>query len=181
MSEESQKSDARKSGTSEMFRLRRKSARKRAMQFLYGLDIRKEWAFTADQLAVFKEMLTDLDEDTETLPESELKKALTYMDTLVHGVVENIDDIDEKIRAAAKNWRLERMDAVDKCILRVAVFEMAHIQNVSGATAIDEAVELSKSFGQAETPRFVNGVLDRIWRSLDNDGKAVDNGTEGDN
>ena len=164
--EDSQKSEPRKDIKRKQFQLRRMTARKRAMQFLYGLDLQRSWAFTEEQLENFKEMLPFLEEDAETLTDSSLEKALDYMKTLVDGVVEHIDEIDLRIRAAAKNWRLERMEPVDRCIIRVAVFEMAHVEGIIGPIAINEAVELSKSFGRGDAPRFVNGVLDRVWRGI---------------
>ena len=167
MTDEAKNADRRKSSNTDLFRQRRLCARKRAMQFLFGLDLRKNWAFTADQLADFREMLCNLDEDTETLPAGETQKAMTYMETLVHGIAENITDIDGQIRAAARNWSLERMGPVDRCIIRVAVYEMAFVNGVTAPTAINEAVEMAKVFGQADTPRFVNGVLDRVRRMLE--------------
>ena len=164
--DDSQKGELQKINKRKQFQLRRMDARKRAMQFLYGLDLQRSWAFTEEQLENFREMLSDLEEDTEMLEGAELEKAMDYMKTLVGGVVEHIEEIDSQIRAAARNWRLERMEPVDRCIIRVAVFEMAHVEGIIGPIAINEAVELSKSFGRGDAPRFVNGVLDRVWRGI---------------
>ena len=164
--DDSQNGEPRKNTKRKQFLLRRMAARKRAMQFLYGLDLQRSWSFTDEQLQNFKEMLTDLEEDTETLADVEFEKAMDYMKTLIGGVTEHIEEIDSQIRAAARNWRLERMEPVDRCIIRVAVFEMAHVEGIIGPIAINEAVELSKSFGRGDAPRFVNGVLDRVWRSI---------------
>ena len=169
MTEESQSTEQRKKDRLKVFRQSRMAARKRAMQFLYGLDLQRQWSFSELQMEYFIEMLSDLEEDTETLEGKDLENALDYMKKLVGGVVENITEIDAKIRAAAKNWRLERMEPVDRCIIRVAVYEMAHVKGIHGPIAINEAVELSKSFGRGDAPRFVNGVLDRVWRSVENE------------
>lgn len=155
---------SKKEDGAERFRLQRTTARKRAMQFLYGLDVGKNWTELDKQLPAFKEMLTELDEDSETLTEPSLTKSLTYMEKLVTGVVQELESLDKLIAMAAMNWRLERMGPVDRCILRVASYEMGYVPKVSAATAINEAVELAKLFGQRESPRFINGVLDRIRR-----------------
>ena len=163
---------AKKDGGAELFRLRRTTARKRAMQFLYGLDVGREWACSDGQLFDFKEMLGNLDEDTETLDGTSRQKYQDYMETLISGVVREIAQLDALITMAAMNWRLERMGPVDRCILRVATFEMLFVPKVSAATAINEAVELAKLFGQRESPRFINGVLDRIRRHIEQQAAA---------
>ena len=89
-----------------------------------------------------------------------------YGETLARGVDANLDRIDTAIRSVSENWRLDRMPAVDRNILRVAVFEMRVLEDdpPSVAVAIDEAVEIAKAYGTDDSPRFVNGVLGRIAR-----------------
>lgn len=74
--------------------------------------------------------------------------------------------IDEVITAGSRNWRLERMARVDRNILRLAVGELVHAPATPVRVVINEAVELAKRFGTAESPAFVNGVLDRIASNL---------------
>lgn len=74
--------------------------------------------------------------------------------------------IDDAIVAGSRNWRLERMARVDRNILRLAVGELLHTPATPARVVINEAVELAKRFGTAESPAFVNGVLDRIAASL---------------
>jgi transcription antitermination protein NusB len=85
-----------------------------------------------------------------------------YVDTLVDGVDEHRIRIDELLRTYAVDWPLERMPAVDRSVLRVAVFEILWSDDVPDAVAIDEAVELVKTLSTDESPRFVNGVLARV-------------------
>lgn len=85
-----------------------------------------------------------------------------YVDTLVGGVVEHQARIDELLRTYSVDWPLERMPAVDRSVLRVAVFEMLWCDDVPDAVAIDEAVELVKDLSTDESPSFVNGVLGRV-------------------
>ena len=82
-------------------------------------------------------------------------------DTLVRGVVAHRDALDEALRAASPNWRLERMARVDRNVLRVAAWEMV-FGGVPPEVAIDEAIEIAKRFGAEESAAFVNGTLDKL-------------------
>ena len=82
--------------------------------------------------------------------------------------------VDERIEAASENWALSRMPIVDRSILRLAVFEMFNCDDVPVSVSINEAVELAKGFGgEDDSPRFVNGVLGRIARSMEGDGAGA--------
>jgi N utilization substance protein B len=98
-----------------------------------------------------------------------------YADGLARGVAENLVRMDEMIRKASQNWRLERMARVDRNILRIGAWEILHSKDVPRAVIIDEGVELAKKFGTEDSSSFVNGVLDRIAEDLgriDNDARA---------
>ena len=85
--------------------------------------------------------------------------------TLYNGeVVAHRDDIDKKLASAAENWRVARMPAVDRNILRMGAFEILHRADTPPAVALDECIELARRFGTAESSGFVNGVLDRLRR-----------------
>ena len=100
-----------------------------------------------------------------------------YADELVRGVRAQADKLDERIRAASQNWRLERMARIDRNALRLGAYELLTRTDVPRAVILDEAVELAKRFGSDESSKFVNGVLDRIADDL---GRAdLDHGTTG--
>jgi N utilization substance protein B len=131
----------------------RHSGREAALQMLFQLEAS---GATADQtITLF--WRTYEDADPEGRP---------YADALVRGVAESTKAIDEKIAAASQNWRLERMSRVDRNLLRLGTWELMNKHDVPRAVVIDEAVELAKSFGTAESSAFVNGVLDRIANDL---------------
>lgn len=90
----------------------------------------------------------------------------SYADAIVRGVAETLPKLDEKIGAASKNWRLERMSRVDRNLLRLGTWELMFRDDVPRAVVIDEAVELAKSFGTDDSSSFVNGVLDRVATDL---------------
>jgi N utilization substance protein B len=85
-----------------------------------------------------------------------------FADAAVRGVSADLEKIDEVIRKASTNWRLERMARVDRNVLRLGSFELLHEGDVPRAVILDEAVELAKRFGSEDSGAFVNGVLDRV-------------------
>jgi transcription antitermination factor NusB len=100
-----------------------------------------------------------------------LEEAFGYARNLVEGTLEHREEIDELIRDQADNWRLERMPAVDRNILRLAIFEMLYEQDVPKLVVVDEAIELAKRFGSEQSGRFVNGLLDGLLKQHDFPGK----------
>lgn len=89
-------------------------------------------------------------------------EAREYAETCVRGVAEKLSEVDEKLRQASINWRIERMTRVDRNTLRLGAWELLQRRDVPRPVIIDEAVELAKRFGSEDSPSFVNGVLDRV-------------------
>ena len=130
----------------------RRRAREDALSLLYSSDI-----MDADVVTLIDE--GDYPEDIE-LGE--------YAESLVRGVKEHRDDIDERLAATSENWSVDRMPVVDRALLRLAVYEMVYVDDVPVSVAINEAVELAKIYGgEDESSRFVNGVLGRIARTME--------------
>jgi N utilization substance protein B len=90
----------------------------------------------------------------------------SYADAVVRGVAARRAEIDDLIAKASVNWRLERMTAVDRNVLRVGTYELLVEVGTPRAVILDEAVELAKQFGAENSGPFVNGVLDRIAVTL---------------
>lgn len=91
-----------------------------------------------------------------------------YAITLAKGASFNVGEIDAYLKDASENWALDRMPVVDRCILRLAVYEMLYEDKVPVSVSVNEAVELAKEFGgEDDSYRFVNGVLGRIARRID--------------
>jgi N utilization substance protein B len=80
------------------------------------------------------------------------------------GVVAHLAEIDEVLGSAAENWRLPRMAAVDRNVLRLGTYELRHAGGTPANVALDEAIELARRYGSAGSPAFVNGILDRIHK-----------------
>lgn len=81
---------------------------------------------------------------------------------LVSGTLRRRPELDETIEKMASNWKVSRMPIIDRNLLRLSVNEMLHFRDTPPSVIIDEAVELAKAFGEAETPAFVNGILDNL-------------------
>lgn len=102
-----------------------------------------------------------------------------YLRRLVTTVAKHREAIDAELQASLTNWRLERLSAIDRNILRIGAAEMRYIPEVPHRVTIQEAVRLAEKFGTAESPRFVNGVLDALMRRIEGSGGArrADGGT----
>lgn len=94
-----------------------------------------------------------------------LHDAFLYARQLVQGTLENLEAVDGLIREQAANWRLERMSAVDRNILRLAVYELLFETEVPKLVVVDEAIELAKKYGSERSSKFINGLLDGLIRS----------------
>ncbi|BEL12582.1 hypothetical protein Q0Z83_107730 [Actinoplanes sichuanensis] len=130
-------------------RLARRKARKRALDVLFEADLR--------DLPPSQVLLTYLDRIAKPHPEH-----LEYSKTLIEGVAKHLDRIDELIASYAEGWTIDRMPTVDRNLARIAVYELLFEPDVDDPVAITEAVELAKEMSTDDSPRFLNGLLDRI-------------------
>ena len=131
---------------------KRRRARELAIQVLFHLDFNVD-----DPNKVFDLICENFNSQRSIRP---------FSRQLVLGVCEKMKELDGLIRKASKNWKLERMPRLDKCILRLATFEILFIEDVPPKVSIDEAVEIGKKFGSNDSGSFINGVLDNIYNTL---------------
>src|SRR5579859_1714963 len=96
---------------------------------------------------------------------------------LFQGTVEDISNLDPMLCEHAKNWRLERMAAVDRNVIRLALFEMLHHPETPAAVIINEALEIARRFSGEDSAEFVNGVLDGVHKALPAINKTIEGGT----
>ncbi len=99
---------------------------------------------------------------------------------LARGAQENLERLDRAIQEAATHWRVDRMAAVDLDILRIGTYELLAEPATPSSVIIDEAVEMAKRFGEADSPAFVNGVLDAVKRAVREGGAAAGSGRRGE-
>ena len=135
----------------------RHRSRERSLQILFQWDARK--GSIDDAISSFYEGLYS--EQSETKPERD-----EFVDRLVKGVAENIAEIDRRLTQHAEHWRIERMPAVDRNVLRLAIYEMMAM-DTPPPVAIDEAIELARRFSGEESVHFINGVLDAAKREIE--------------
>jgi N utilization substance protein B len=130
---------------------KRTQSREFALQVLYQIDITHDSAEAA------------LDNFWQAHSEEEIEDEVrTFASELVKGTAENREAIDKKIVQYATNWRLERMAAVDRNVLRMSCYELAFRKDIPPKVSINEAVELAKKYSGQEAGKFVNAILDKI-------------------
>jgi N utilization substance protein B len=89
-----------------------------------------------------------------------------FAQPLIEGMIEHLPEIDDRIRKYCENYEFNRISPVDRNVLRLAIYEMLHRDDIPPVVSIDEAIELAKTFGGADSGRFVNGILDRVKKDL---------------
>ena len=129
----------------------RHQARKRAVDLLFEAEARR---LTPAEVAQARNELAEKQSDVSPLN--------PYTVTVARGVTEHAAHVDDLISAHLQGWTLDRLPAVDRAILRVAVWELLHAEDVPEPVAVDEAVELAKQLSTDESPGFVNGVLGQV-------------------
>ncbi len=127
---------------------KRREGREAAVQFLFAQELRGE--SVAEENDAFWSL------------HMARTNARTYAEELIKGVLEHLPEIDARIEAVVKNYRMERLAGVDRNILRLAVYELIHLPDVPRAVVINEAIEIAKKYGAGESSGFVNGILDKI-------------------
>lgn len=128
----------------------RSKAREVALCILYQQEISRR-----DTSELFSRYL-------EEYPQSQ--EVIDFASTLVQGVFSRLTLLDERIKTYARNWEIERMAIIDRNILRLAIFELLFLEEVPPKVSINEAIELAKKFGDTDSPRFVNGILDKVYK-----------------
>ena len=134
--------------------MKRQKSRGKAMELLFSMEISKN-----SYEETIENFIEDYEMDLNTID-------VEYIKNVVKVVTDNIEAIDEKIIQSLVNWKLDRVSKVNLTILRLAVGEMLFIEDVPGGAAINEAIELTKKYSDEKSCSFVNGVLDKVLKSL---------------
>jgi transcription antitermination protein NusB len=138
----------------------RRDGRVAAVQYLYAWSLNRPTNL-ANDLAVF---FTSLDQPREHY---------AFGEELIHGTIEHGEEIDGRIRILAQNWEFDRIAKIDLAIMRVAIFEMLFRKDIPPVVSINEAIDLSKEFSNADAKRFINGILDRLKDDLGRDARKA--------
>jgi len=129
----------------------RRRARELALQLLYQFEL------TGEPVAEIQARFEDWN--------SAAKPARRFAGELVDGALSHMEEIDAALGRQTANWRLERLAAVDRNILRLAIYELLYVTDTPPPVVLDEAIEIAKKYGAEESARFVNGVLDGFLKS----------------
>jgi transcription antitermination protein NusB len=134
--------------------MNRKKSREIAMELLFGMTLSKN---TLEE--TIETFIEDYEMNLKTID-------LEYIRGILAKVEENINVIDKKIEEALTNWKLDRVSKVNLSILRLAIGEMLYLDDVPEKVAINEAIELTKKYSDEKSVSFVNGVLDKTFKTL---------------
>lgn len=139
----------------------RRDGRVAALQYLFA------WSMNAPK---------NLAEDLRTFFENMEKPRDHYAfgEELIQGVILHSADIDARIRTLAQNWEFDRIAKIDLTILRIAMFEMIYRKDIPPVVSINEAIDLSKQFSNADAKRFINGILDRLKDQIGRDARKAE-------
>lgn len=135
----------------------RHRAREAAVQMLY------QWEVGRLTLADVRRVWPEVTDEDEPLTDD----LTAFANTLAEGVAAHVAELDPLISEAAAHWRLERMNVIDRLVMRLAVYEFLYERDTPATVIINEALELARAFSSEEAVPFVNGVLDGIRRRLE--------------
>ena len=135
--------------------MKRQKSREKAMELLFSMELSKN---TYEE--TIETFIEDYEMDLKTID-------VDYIKNVVKVVTDNLEEIDSRIVNALVNWKLDRVSKVNLTILRLAVGEMLFVDDVPGSVAINEAVELTKKYSDEKSTSFVNGVLDKVLKTLE--------------
>ena len=156
---------------------KRREARERAVQFLFQHDLNppenldralNEFWDTQRAAAIAGEKGPATWGQPVELPPPTAEEAEVHLfaDPLIRGTLEHRDAIDEHIKKHAKNWEFHRIATVDRNIMRLAIYEMLHREDIPPVVSINEAVDIAKKFSTQDSGKFVNGILDKVRSEL---------------
>ena len=155
----------------------RREARERAVQFLFQHDLNppedldgalEEFWSTQRAAAIAGEKgPANWGQHVELPPPTAEEASMRlFADPLIRGTIEHRDAIDAHIKRFAKNWEFHRIAAVDRNVMRLAIFEMLHREDIPPVVSINEAVDIAKKFSTGDSGKFVNGILDQVKGEL---------------
>jgi transcription antitermination protein NusB len=139
----------------------RRDGRVAALQYLYAWSLNSPKNIAEDLRVFFENM-------------EQPREHYAFGEELIHGTIEHIVDIDGRIKGLAHNWEFDRIAKIDLAILRLAMFEMIFRKDIPPVVSINEAIDLSKQFSNADAKRFINGILDRLKDQLGRDARKAE-------
>ena len=144
----------------------RGNARELAVHLIYGRAFTGEEPEQVISTRLDKEYYAQLGEENDVYADRPSRAQLRYIDSVVTGVANREDELDEQIRKYAIGWDISRISKLARCILRLAIYEIQYVDDVPAGVAVSEAVRIAKKYNDNDTGAFVNGILGSFVRSL---------------
>lgn len=144
----------------------RGNARELAVHLIYGRAFTGEEPEDVISTRLEKEYYAQLGAENDVYAERPSRAQLRYIDTVVTGVANREEELDEQIRKFSIGWDISRISKLARCILRLAIFEIQYVEDVPAGVAVSEAVRIAKKYNDDDTAAFINGILGSFVRSL---------------
>ena len=144
----------------------RGNARELAVHLIYGREVTGEEAEQVVSTRLDKTYYRNLGAENDIYEERPSRVQMQYLDTVVSGVANRADELNEQISKYAIGWNVSRISRLTRCILQLAIFEILYVEDVPTGVAVSEAVRLAKKYDGDDTGSFVNGILGSFARSI---------------
>ena len=144
----------------------RGNARELAVHLIYGREFTGEEPEQAVAARLEKEYYSNLSQENEIYSERPSRPQVRYLDTVVYGVANRAEELNEQISKFSIGWDISRISRLTRCVMQLAIFEILYVEDVPTGVAISEAVRLAKKYDGNDTGSFVNGILGSFARSL---------------
>ena len=141
---------------------KRRLSRETALQFLYQVD-----SASGDNYPQSSNLRSDFESFCALHQEAADGETLEFAFLLCRGVVENVDTIDGILDRSSEHWKVSRMSPIDRNILRFSIYEIVFLSDIPLPVTINEAIEVAKEFGSETSAAFINGILDKIGKSME--------------
>lgn len=144
----------------------RGNARELAVHLIYGREFTGEEPEQVVSTRLDKTYYRNLGAENDIYEERPSRVQMQYLDTVVSGVANRADELNEQISKFAIGWNVSRISRLTRCILQLAIFEILYVEDVPTGVAVSEAVRLAKKYDGDDTGSFVNGILGSFARSI---------------
>lgn len=144
----------------------RGNARELAVHLIYGRAFTGEEPEQVISTRMEKEYYENLGKENDVYSERPSRAQMRYIDTVVTGVANREEELDEQIQKYSIGWDISRISKLARCILRLAIFEIQFVEDVPTGVAVSEAVRIAKKYNGEDTSAFVNGILGSYVRSM---------------
>ena len=144
----------------------RANARELAVHLIYGRDFTGEEPEQVVSVRLAKEYYAKLSEENDVYTERPTRYQIAYLDSVVAGVANRADELNEQIGKYSIGWDVSRISRLTRAVMQLAIYEILYVEDVPTGVAVSEAVRIAKKYDGDDTGSFVNGVLGAFARSL---------------